>query len=944
MASAKLRRRTVTDDKFLAVEKTRTIKPADFKSHLKFSEFSQADFIELLCLMEAELQAKDILLKAILSGEVGTALPLSNLLNDFECQIVSNEKHATEEDEEVWLGEPSAHLTHVVAYHQVVTEQMQTIVNSLQKQHQQVLKHLSEEKHRHAVDRAQGDDVTYMLEKEREKLQHQIEVEQLKYIKLENENNTIIKILENERQEHCNTFNNLVNDCKAFAQQLMQQSLKYEQCLKEIEKEKLKNKLLSELMVKEAQRFKEKLKSYEDQVNDLHVLEQKRLDLEMKLVVSEKSSKETFRQLNEERAKNSKLQFQLNQLRKRLPPEWSDECSDEDILLVQDQIEIPFRQAKTSTIQLSNSSEHTNSDENKIFPSTMILQQGKLAAVKKSDTISNSPQFLRREIFTNNIDNKMKRRSFEDMGSLNVTHNSQDTMKRNSYESIPNQSYDQQNIFKEKHNSYEEINESHSLHFVNLCDDKNNRILPPAPPRRVSSLNEKTPIVKVPMQLQPKKSAVTSLTMVPSRPGASSENTNFKLLVESDYGWRFNQETSYCVEFISLLHINPLISWEDLSNLINKTFEKEFASKFFQNKGLNFKCILLYKIGDFEWRPECCPPKETVADVLQQQNNNHALDTIKIQIKGFAEKSLFSLAFSSMMCISSLEEVNRIITQENRLMFTVNDIIEGRYFVACLANWFQKTEELKNTCTILVIDEGDNLLELTKKLSNCGAIHIVNKKPVNEKFIITLNIDYIDKAGFTTLVFDWMNLVQIGNINRRIAHHSADGELCLHKDAIVLAYASNSKVISPGQWTYRLFKLISLPSLLPAFLHKWLCQNIALFSSQYISQNGMLEKIRWLTDVYQNLRKTFNKIELISKLPDVRIYLSAPLDNDEQLLIWLKDLWIAKITPCVEDSVMYRSSSATENQQNVLVAATLKALFEKAIRPGCPFNFDITTS
>ncbi|XP_065640793.1 uncharacterized protein LOC100200864 isoform X3 [Hydra vulgaris] len=900
MASAKLRRRTVTDDKFLAVEKTRTIKPADFKSHLKFSEFSQADFIELLCLMEAELQAKDILLKAILSGEVGTALPLSNLLNDFECQIVSNEKHATEEDEEVWLGEPSAHLTHVVAYHQVVTEQMQTIVNSLQKQHQQVLKHLSEEKHRHAVDRAQGDDVTYMLEKEREKLQHQIEVEQLKYIKLENENNTIIKILENERQEHCNTFNNLVNDCKAFAQQLMQQSLKYEQCLKEIEKEKLKNKLLSELMVKEAQRFKEKLKSYEDQVNDLHVLEQKRLDLEMKLVVSEKSSKETFRQLNEERAKNSKLQFQLNQLRKRLPPEWSDECSDEDILLVQDQIEIPFRQAKTSTIQLSNSSEHTNSDENKIFPSTMILQQGKLAAVKKSDTISNSPQFLRREIFTNNIDNKMKRRSFEDMGSLNVTHNSQDTMKRNSYESIPNQSYDQQNIFKEKHNSYEEINESHSLHFVNLCDDKNNRILPPAPPRRVSSLNEKTPIVKVPMQLQPKKSAVTSLTMVPSRPGASSENTNFKLLVESDYGWRFNQdgffsETSYCVEFISLLHINPLISWEDLSNLINKTFEKEFASKFFQNKG-------------------------------------------------FAEKSLFSLAFSSMMCISSLEEVNRIITQENRLMFTVNDIIEGRYFVACLANWFQKTEELKNTCTILVIDEGDNLLELTKKLSNCGAIHIVNKKPVNEKFIITLNIDYIDKAGFTTLVFDWMNLVQIGNINRRIAHHSADGELCLHKDAIVLAYASNSKVISPGQWTYRLFKLISLPSLLPAFLHKWLCQNIALFSSQYISQNGMLEKIRWLTDVYQNLRKTFNKIELISKLPDVRIYLSAPLDNDEQLLIWLKDLWIAKITPCVEDSVMYRSSSATENQQNVLVAATLKALFEKAIRPGCPFNFDITTS
>ena len=63
---------------------------------------------------------------------------MSNLLNDFECQLVSNDKRLNEEDEEVWLGEPSAHLTHVVAYHQVVTEQMQTIVNSLQKQHKQV--------------------------------------------------------------------------------------------------------------------------------------------------------------------------------------------------------------------------------------------------------------------------------------------------------------------------------------------------------------------------------------------------------------------------------------------------------------------------------------------------------------------------------------------------------------------------------------------------------------------------------------------------------------------------------------------------------------------------------------------------------------------------------------------------------------------------------------
>ena len=74
-----------------------------------------------------------------------------------------------------------------------------------------------------------------------------------------------------------------------------------------------------------------------------------------------------------------------------------------------------------------------------------------------------------------------------------------------------------------------------------------------------------------------------------------------------------------------------------------------------------------------------------------------------------------------------------------------------------------------------------------------GVIHTVNKKPVNEKFILTLNIDYMDKAGFTTLIFDWMNLIQPSHMSRRVASHSADDELCLHKDAIVLAYATNSK-------------------------------------------------------------------------------------------------------------------------------------------------------
>ena len=43
-----------------------------------------------------------------------------------------------EEEDDVWLGEPSAHLNHVVAYHQVVREQMQATVEGLEKVHKEV--------------------------------------------------------------------------------------------------------------------------------------------------------------------------------------------------------------------------------------------------------------------------------------------------------------------------------------------------------------------------------------------------------------------------------------------------------------------------------------------------------------------------------------------------------------------------------------------------------------------------------------------------------------------------------------------------------------------------------------------------------------------------------------------------------------------------------------
>uniref|UniRef100_A0A7M5V337 Cortactin-binding protein-2 N-terminal domain-containing protein n=1 Tax=Clytia hemisphaerica TaxID=252671 RepID=A0A7M5V337_9CNID len=552
MASAKLRRKTHhNEDKFLSPERTRTIKPADFKNHKQLKDLSHDDLIELLCLMEAELQAKDVLLKAVLSSDTGHALPLSHLLNDVDLAHVDNQAEDKsyllqgEEEDEVWLGEPSAHLNHVVAYHQVVREQMQTTVQDLQKVHKEVVEKLDEEYHKHAADTAQGDDVTYMLEKERERLQAQIDQEQTKYADLEKERDSLRETLEKERKDYYNAFNELMNDCKALAQQLVTQSSKYEKNQKDhdkhqkdIDKEKSKNKVLSELMVEETQKFKERLRQYEEEVRDFHVLEQKKTDLECKLLNSDKQMKEYYHQLNDERKKNSALAYELNQLRKKYQGEFTPEDdTHEDVLFMQDQYEIPVKEARTSTIQLSKPDRDSPEPSTVLPPAVPV--QAKVATVTKSSSIRQTKNYSPQVNKSNNIvplnnhasnnqrlnssyvqapdAQQIKRHSYEEKSNYNNSRE-EASVKRNSYEGALNLTGTPETSrtasLNKKPSSYEDMRNVGGAAALSVTPKRNSyegdskKIPPPAPPRRGSQLTpqDRPPIVKIPQQFQPRKS------------------------------------------------------------------------------------------------------------------------------------------------------------------------------------------------------------------------------------------------------------------------------------------------------------------------------------------------------------------------------------------------------------------------------------------------------
>lgn len=539
MASAKLRRKANNEDKFLSPDRTRTIKPADFRNHKQLKDLGQDDLIELLFLMEAELQAKDVLLKAVLNSNTGTAVPLSHLLNDTELACVQTPDEKTyglngEEEDDVWLGEASAHLNHVVAYHQVVREQMQSTVEDLQKVHREVVEKLDEEYHKHAADTAQGDDVTYMLEKERERLQLQIEQEQQKYVELEQDRDLLRDVLEKERKEYYNSFNDLLNDCKTLAQQLVHQSSKHDKHQKEVDKEKSKNKVLSELMVEETQKFKEKLRQYEEEVRDFHVLEQKKNDLENRLLNSDKQMKETFHLLNEERKKNNILMYELNQLRKQFPGDYNHDDNHEDILLVQDQYEIPVKEARNSSIQLSQP-DRDSPEPNAVLPLAVSVQTPKVATamVTKSSSVrptkayspqvksvshANSPRVNSYAVAPDA--QQIKRHSYEERSYNNKQPKEEASAKRNSYEGVLNQSptvnhdLSRSPTIRQKPSSYEDMRVVGGAAAASVTPKRNSyegdskKIPPPAPPRRGSTLTpqDKPPIVKIPQHFQPRKS------------------------------------------------------------------------------------------------------------------------------------------------------------------------------------------------------------------------------------------------------------------------------------------------------------------------------------------------------------------------------------------------------------------------------------------------------
>ncbi|RUS87332.1 hypothetical protein EGW08_004874 [Elysia chlorotica] len=171
-------------------------------------DWSKNDLLRLLSYFEGELQARDITIATLKAekakqllyqakyGRFGLGDPFVALQRDAEGK---NDTGFDEAAIKSMYDNQLAQLENLIATQRKAQLKMREQLVNSEKRFHKVCSELEDEKKKHAHDTAQGDDVTYMLEKERERLKAEIDFEKSQNKKLEKDLKKTLASLEEER-------------------------------------------------------------------------------------------------------------------------------------------------------------------------------------------------------------------------------------------------------------------------------------------------------------------------------------------------------------------------------------------------------------------------------------------------------------------------------------------------------------------------------------------------------------------------------------------------------------------------------------------------------------------------------------------------------------------------------------------------------------------------
>ncbi|XP_066285066.1 cortactin-binding protein 2-like isoform X2 [Branchiostoma lanceolatum] len=228
-------------------------------------------------------------------GKLALEDPFSALNRD--AQEASEEVH----DNSPVYASAMVHLEALITQQKKTHQKMMIQMTAAEKRHKKVVHELEEEKRKHAQDTAQGDDVTYMLEKERERLSQQVDFEKSQLRKMEKDKNKAMAMLEEERAHHQQIGVLLAKERKRLASKLIQERQQLKDVHKGLQDQKDKVRSMAEGLVQESKKSLKMEAEMEKQLSEF--------DIEREQLRSK---------LSREEAKNRDLQTEVDEYRKQL--------------------------------------------------------------------------------------------------------------------------------------------------------------------------------------------------------------------------------------------------------------------------------------------------------------------------------------------------------------------------------------------------------------------------------------------------------------------------------------------------------------------------------------------------------------------------------------------------------------------------------------------------
>ncbi|XP_078595370.1 cortactin-binding protein 2-like isoform X1 [Branchiostoma floridae x Branchiostoma japonicum] len=271
------------------------------------ADLEKGDLLRLLGILEAELQARELVILKMRSDKARSAImqerygklaledPFSALNRD--AQEASEEVH----DNSPVYASAMVHLEALITQQKKTHQKMMIQMTAAEKRHKKVVHELEEEKRKHAQDTAQGDDVTYMLEKERERLSQQVDFEKSQARKMEKDKNKAMAMLEEERAHHQQIGVLLAKERKRLASKLIQERQQLKDAHQGLQDEKDKVRNMAEGLVQESKKSLKMEAEMEKQISEF--------DIEREQLRSK---------LSREEAKNRDLQTEVDEYRKQL--------------------------------------------------------------------------------------------------------------------------------------------------------------------------------------------------------------------------------------------------------------------------------------------------------------------------------------------------------------------------------------------------------------------------------------------------------------------------------------------------------------------------------------------------------------------------------------------------------------------------------------------------